>query len=215
MRKSLLLGLILSLTLLGCSSQDSEKSSAPIDEFQVQDTELLENLALSPLGTGRFIFTTPLLSLDSKEHYLLEFRLLEEDSSIRLHSHFSSFQAADGFEINITRENSEILIKTSSPGLPETELIRIPVNSFKVSQRLRFEVHNGVAQGVRCLIWNDKISYDGLTWTSLDKVTRERALIDTRELSAIFLSKGQGIFWGLELQKAELIKSQREASYVD
>ncbi len=209
------LALCLSLLITSaCGSRSDDTSTRPIDSFVSPDRERLSNLETGPSGSGRILFSTPLLSLESSEHYLLEFRLLEEGSEIKVYSHLSSFKDFDGFEISLKREGEEFIIRASSPGRLTSEVARFTSEAPSSVQRLRFEVHNGVAQGVRFLIWKDRITIDGLTWSQLDKVTEANASYDSQDEAAVFLSRGRGIFWGLELTKAQISVARREAPYV-
>jgi hypothetical protein len=213
--RALIWALALSGALCACSSRTETENDKKFDAFTADKSSLLENLSVAPLGTGRLMFTDPLGGFDSREHYILEFRFLEDGAELRLWSHFSSFQRADGVEIIFRRNGDQVQVLMSTPGAPAQALEEWTWASERTPLRLRVEIHNGVAEGARGLVWNDKISRDGLVWSQLDQVHEANALIDSRRLSHLFFSKGQGLFWGLELDRVEVLTAKREAPYVD
>lgn len=79
---------------------------------------------------------------------------------------------------------------------------------------MRIEIHDGVADGVRVLVWRDLVDFQGPLRMPRDRVQAETADLDTREANWIFMGHGRGARWGLSLQQVLIRRAEREAPYV-
>lgn len=180
--------------------------------------ELLHASDQGVRGSGKIEMPDILTSLNSKEHYFIEFELLSETSYLVLHSHFSGFSLRDGVEIRFYKKSEECLgqvsVSLSTPGYLAQELGCLDGVKETDRLRLRLEVHDGVPEGVHFFLWQDQVSLQGEVLSSLNIVSVQTSQVNTREEGRLFFSHGRGPFWGVEFEQVYLYQLRREAPYV-
>lgn len=202
--------------LSSCSPLRHQESIEKIDPYEVSLDQSLTVLEEGLTGKGKIKFTSPLLGVNSKENYSLRFRFLNhEESRLVLHSHFSGFQFEDGAQIEIYPADGILNIKISTPGFPAQQPIELmPIESGQEIS-LKVEIHDGVSSGIRVVIWNDRLSYQGEVLKELDQIFLGNHIFDSFDEDLKFLSHGRGMFWGLVLDQTALILAQRQLHYVE
>lgn len=211
------IGLLLCLPLTNCSPIDKEAPTNSIESYTISLDQNLSTKNTQLYGSGKITFDSPLLGINSKEHYVLKFRMLNSNSFVTLSSHFSSFDFSDGVEIKFFQKEKRLLFQVSVPGYPKTSEIELMQIEPDHEIRLRVEVHNGVSSGIRLVIWSDFISYQGEILSRQDQIYLGNHLFDSEsEPSALFfLNHGKGPRWGLEIHRLQLLEAFREAAYVN
>ena len=178
-------------------------------------------------GTGRLEFLDRLQGINSREHYVLEFKWTEADSQLTLHSHFSDFNEADGLQVRLQKvagdddledshKNGHVDVSLAMPGYPFkhwTVLHHLMTDDSRV--RIRIEVHDGMGTQSRLLIWNDWQNRGSPVRQRITQVKERQAIADTEQTPFTFYSTGHGIRWGLELRNIQLKEARRERPYVD
>lgn len=177
------------------------------DDFVVEQNDGLQNRKIR--------FSQSLLGVSSKEHFLIGFRFLDSDSHLILQSHFSGFSLSDGVKLDVYQEDKKLMMKVSTPGFPERSAVELSDLSGSDEIWMRFEIHDGVSSGVRILVWEDTISYQGEVVRRQDRIYLGNQIFDSLAENWSFLSHGRGMFWGLELKDTLLISAHREAAYVE
>ena len=202
-----LLFLFIALLSFGCSpAVEDQVKSFILDKESVRSSK---NKAVL-YGTGRVLFNQPLFSLYSKELYFIKAELLHEHSALVLHSHFTGFAKQDGIKIFFIRDKSGLIIKASTPAYPVQQLYK-DENYFIKNQTLEIytEVQNGTEDFISVKVWGIYINPSG----SLKKVTpfisQQNLITDSKNI--LFYSKGRGMLWGVNLDKASLIKMYRNS----
>ena len=201
-----LLLLFVFLLSFGCSPGVENKAGFFIldkESVQLTDKKVLE-------GTGRVLFKQPLFGLYSKELYFIKTELFQENSSLVLHSHFSGFMKQDGIKVFFIRDKNSLLIKVSTPAYPVQELYK-EENYFIRNQTLEIyiEVHNGTENFISVKVWDTYINPSGSLKKSTPFLSQQNLIVNSE--STLFYSKGQGMLWGVSLNKARLTKIFRES----
>ena len=106
-------------------------------------------------------------------------------------------------------------LRLSTPGYPFTKAQELFDLDGMKEIRLEVEVHDGEGGGVRVLVWNDLISYQGETVHRQERLYPGNADFDSQREGLIFLSSGHGMLWGLELKDVDLTAAKRQAPYVE
>ena len=181
-------------------------SSTPL----IIDTNTLNKVEERVHGSGRILFNQPLFGLYSKELYFIKARLQNEDSSLMLHSHFTGFKHTDGVRVVFTKEKNNLLIKIATPKHP-FQIAQKKENYFDQNQNLEVyvELKNGAEDFVQFKIWNVYINPTGYVKQVYPYLSKRNLMADSDDLT--FYSKGEGLLWGVELTKAELIKAERKS----
>lgn len=203
------------LILCSCSPLEEKEAKGPIDAYEVSLDRNLHAQSESVSGRGKIKFTSPLLSVNSKENYSIQFRFLNTKSSrLILHSHFSGFEYDDGVQIELYPEGGYIKLKISTPGYPAYDAIDLMSYDPGQEVSLKIEIHDGVSSGVRVIIWNDRLSYQGEILKTQERIFLGNHLFDSYEERISFFSHGRGMFWGVDLDQTSLSVAQRQLSYV-
>ncbi len=169
----------------------------------IKETKVLQ-------GTGRVLFDQPLFNLFSKELYFVTAELSNENSSLILHSHFTGFTQIDGIKVFFIRDKTHLTIKVSTPNYP-IQTLYTNEKYFTQNQTVQvyIEVQNGTENTINLKIWDTYINPTGYLKELTHTLTRQNILVDSGHL--IFYSKGQGMLWGVELDRVRLIKISRES----
>ena len=148
--------------------------------------------------------------MNSIELYALKAEFFHESSRLILHSHFSDFKKQDGVQIIFLREATDLSIKVSTPNYKEKSLYK-EEGFFTNNRELYFyvEVQNGIKDFVRVKIWNRYLNPTGHLKKVASFISDQNLLADS--FSKRFYSKGQGLLWGMELDKIRLIEAVRES----
>ena len=220
----------------GCSPtvKDQEKPLI-LDKDTLQIAEDKKTLQ----GTGRVLFKTPLLGLYSKEMYLIKAQLFHENSSLILYSHFSGFAQQDGIKIffirgqlpppapqNFTtsglfspfvklkkkdtvRDKNSLIIKASTTSYPTQTLYTDP-DYFIKNQNLEvyIEVQNGTDNFISIKIWDAYTNPSGYVKEPMRFLSQQNLIVNSSDF--LFYSKGQGMLWGVQLNKVRLNSTSRE-----
>ncbi len=204
-----------------------EKEKLPIEPYRVVDLGQVKASSLNLMGTGKIQFLNPLSGLNSSEHYVLSFRLLEAISELQLVSHTTDIKSGDGVELRIFKNKNSLEIGVSTPGSLERSLGLIEIDSGKERNmssaepensgviHLRLEIHNGVSGSVEFYVWLDWVTQDGYFWNHLPLVKAKNAVLTSVDLDPPFFSHGRGPLWGLKFNQVEILTARREAPYVD
>lgn len=206
----------LSLILSACAPLREESGPEKIEAYEVSLDQNLSALEDGLTGKGKIKFTSPLLGINSRENYSIRFRFLnQKDSRLVLHSHSSGFEFEDGVQLELYPESDTLMLRISTPGFPsQTPIELMPVETGQ-EVSLKIEVHDGVSSGVRVIIWNDRVSYQGEVLRKQDRIFLGNHIFDSFEENLNFFSHGRGMFWGLELAQTYLLAAQRQLAYVD
>ena len=202
-----LLFLFVFLFSFGCSPDvENQAKFFILDKEFVQlskDKKVLE-------GAGRVLFQQPLFGLYSKELYFVKAELFHENSSLVLHSHFSGFAKEDGIKIFFIRDKNSFIIKVSTPAYPVQELYK-DEDYFVKNQTFEIytEVHNGTENFINIKVWNTYINPSGSLKKPTSFLSQQNLIVDSED--TLFYSKGQGMLWGVSLDKVRLIKITRES----
>lgn len=177
-----------------------------IDTKTVQFTEDKKTL----YGTGRVLFNQPLFDLFSRELYFIKAELFNEHSSFVLHSHFTGFKTQNGIRVFFIREEDQLIIRIATPAYPVQDL-HVVEGYFINSQKLEIyvEVQNGTENLVNVKVWDKYINPSGYLKKSVSVLLRQNLITSSEDL--LFYSKGQGLLWGVELNKVRLIEIFRES----
>lgn len=202
-----LLFLFVFLFSFGCSP-DVENQA----EFFILDKEFVHLSKDKKVleGAGRVLFQQPLFGLYSKELYFVKAELFHENSSLVLHSHFSGFAKEDGIKIFFIRDKNSFIIKVSTPAYPVQELYK-DEDYFVKNQTFEIytEVHNGTENFINIKIWDTYINPSGSLKKPTSFLSQQNLIVDSGD--TLFYSKGQGMLWGVSLDKVRLIKINRES----
>lgn len=202
-----LLLLFVFLFSFGCSPVAENQA-----EFLILDKESVQLSKEKKVleGVGRVLFTQPLFGLYSKELYFINTELFHEQSSFVLHSHFTGFMKEDGIKISFIRNQNSLFIKASTPAYSVQEFYK-DENYFIKNQKLEIyvEVHNGTENFISFRIWDTYINPSGSLKTVASFLSEQNLVTDSKNV--LFYSKGQGMLWGVRLNKARLIKISRES----
>lgn len=208
------------LLFAGCGPRDATSLSSPGQSVE-QAFENLDESSLKPTGQGlsgegRLLAREALRGINSREHYILEATNWQEKGTLILHSHLNDFSLRDGVQIEMRRQGQDLMISVSTPDYPFEEVTTLtrafPGGRDRV--RLRFEVHDGVPEGLRLLIWKDLLPGQGELIRPLPFIAAANASYDSREQRMIWRSHGRGIRWGLQISGLTLKSALREAPYV-
>lgn len=202
---------------LACVERPDLAEVAWTNRTVIEDSETLFTSGDQLRGSGRFRMVDLLTGLDSKEHYVIEFRFLAPTSSFILHSHFSGFHRRDGVEVQFKpgEEGKSVHVLVSTPDFPAREVGVIEEVPLQSIVRFRVELHDGVKDGIHLFVWVDQISFQGEILRRLDIVASGFLNdINTEEDQEVFFSHGRGLSWGAELNQVELRSFEREAPYV-
>lgn len=222
----LCLSLSLGSFLFSCD-RVKEKEKLPIEPYRVVDLGQVKTSSVNLMGTGKIQFLNSLSGLNSSEHYVLSFRLLEANSELQLVSHTTDIKSGDGVELRIFKNKNSLEIGVSTPGSLERSLGFIEIGSGKERNRssvelensgvihLRLEVHNGVSGRVEFYVWLDWVTQDGYFWNHLPLIKAKNAVLTSVDLDLPFFSHGRGPLWGLKFHQVEILTARREAPYVD
>ena len=128
-----------------------------------------------------------------------------------LHSHFHGFQKGNGIKVFFTRKGSQLVIETEPPRHKKQQLA-LREDFFANTKEIYFyvEVQNGGKNFIRIRVWNLYFNPTGYLRTEPDLLPGENLMLDS--LQHPFYSKGQGILWGLELNKIHLIEMKRKSA---
>lgn len=202
-----LLFLFIFLFSFGCSPVvENQAEPFILDKESVQSSK--DKAVL--YGTGRVLFNQPLFGLYSKELYFIKAELFHERSSLVLHSHFTGFVREDGIKIFFIRDTKSLIIKASTPAYPVQQLYK-DENYFIKNQTLEIhtEVHNGTEDFISILIWDVYINPSSYLKKVTHFISQQNLITDSK--SVLFYSKGKGMLWGVNLNKARLIKIYRNS----
>ena len=161
-------------------------------------------------GTGRVLFNQPLFGLFSKEFYFINANLFDEESVFILHSHFTGFAKEDGIKVFFRRDKHTLTIELATPSYP-LQILNTQENYFLKNQNIKvyLEITNGSKNFVEVKIWNSYINPTQYLKKSANFFSIENLIADSNDF--IFYSKGQGLLWGVELNKAQLKEIQRRS----
>ena len=196
--------LIFWLLLTGCSPSDNIKANPVI----IDKTLTVNKKGIK--GSGRLFFNQALFGLNSKELYSLKAEFFHENSRLILHSHFSGFKSLDGIKVFFIREGENLTVKVGTPNWKEKILYK-EEGFFTTTKIVYFyiEAQNGIEDMVRVQIWNRYFNPTGHLKTTVSSISDQNLLADS--FPERFYSKGQGLLWGLELDKIQLIEALRES----
>ena len=166
-------------------------------------------------GRAQWIFERPLKGISSFEHYVISARFLSEEGTILLHSHFNGYEWRDGVQLRLKRHGQNAALELSTPGLL-AKAFALPPGFIHVDGAVKFrvEVHDGVTERARVLVWRYNISESAHTESPRPFVSAANADFDSARENWFFQSQGRGALWGVELEGAELTDAYREAPYV-
>lgn len=162
------------------------------------------------VGTGRVLFNQPLFGLNSKEFYFIKTELFNENSSLIFHSHFSGFLKKDGVKAFFIREQKKLIIKVSTPHYPVQDL-HVVENYFEKNNQLVIyvQVQNGVREFVNIKIWSAYINPTGQLRKTTDFFTSQNLMTSSEDI--LFYSKGEGLLWGVEIDKVRVMEIYRNS----
>lgn len=220
--------LSLSLAAFLCScDQVRGKETNPIEPYRVVDLGQVKQSSLNLIGTGKIQFLNTLSGINSSEHYVLSFRLLEANSELKLVSHTTDIKSGDGVELRILKNKNNLEFWVSTPGFLERSLGFVEIHRGREKNEgsvepehsgiihLRLEIHNGVSGRVEFYVWLDWVTQDGYFWNHLPQVKAKNAVLTNADLDPPLFSHGRGLFWGLKFHQVEILSARREAPYVD
>ena len=195
--------------LLQTEEESIAKTQPLSSPLLIIDTNTLNMIENKVSGSGRILFKQPLFGLYSKELYFIQARLQNENSSLMLHSHFTGFKHTDGIKLFFIKEKNNLIIKIATPKHP-FQIAQKKENYFDQNQNLEMyvELKNGAEDFVRFKIWNTYINPTGYVKQVYPYLSKRNLMADSENLT--FYSKGQGLLWGIQLNKAELIKAERK-----
>ncbi|MDE0118402.1 MAG: hypothetical protein OXM55_00140 [Bdellovibrionales bacterium] len=161
-------------------------------------------------GTGRILFKTPLFGLYSTEMYFIKAQLFNESSSLILYSHFTGFAQQDGIKVFFTRDKSSLIVKASATSYP-IQTLHTDTSYFTKNQNLEMyiEVQNGTENFISIKIWDAYTNPSGYVKEPARFLSRQNLIVDSRDF--LFYSKGQGMLWGVQLNKVSLNFASRES----
>ena len=154
-------------------------------------------------GTGRLLFKIPLFGVYSKEIYFIKAQLFNEKSSLILYSHFTGFAQEDGIKIFFIRNKNNLIIKTSTTSYP-IQILHTDKNYFTKNQNIEMyiEVQNGTENFISIRIWDAYINPSGYVKEHTFFLSQRNLIVDSKDF--LFYSKGEGMLWGLQLNKVRL-----------
>ncbi len=154
-------------------------------------------------GTGRLLFKTPLFGLYSKEIYFIKAQLFNKTSSLILYSHFTGFTQQDGIKVFFIRDKGSLIIKASTPSYP-IQTVHTDTSYFTKNQNLEMyiEVQNGTENFISIKIWNTYTNPSGYVKEHALFLSQQNLIVDSKDF--LFFSKGEGMLWGLQLNKVRL-----------
>jgi hypothetical protein len=179
----------------GCNESGKSSDSTLIQgsltghDFSILEAGAIENSGTSIMGTGEIIFNTPLGEIESNKHFQLSFSL-QEGGVLSLISH-SNQKLGNGIEIQIIRNDRTVYTRLVVGGESTTPKILSGVDGTK-SFNLCFDVHNQ-ENPAHILIWNG------------EDFSESTALLNS-EVDERTPGRGDGIFWGLRLNKVTLTR---------
>ena len=203
------LSFILTFFLFFCSCSPTVKDREKpliLDKDTIQAAEDRKTLQ----GTGRILFKTPLLGLYSKEIYFIKAQLFNESSSLILYSHFSGFAHQDGIKVSFIRDKVSLTIKASTTLYP-TQTLYTDTSYFTKNQNLEvyIEVQNGTENFISIKVWDAYTNPSGYLKETSPFLSQQNQIVDSSDF--LFYSKGQGMLWGIQLNKVRLNSASRES----
>ena len=161
-------------------------------------------------GIGRVLFNQPVFGLNSREFYFVKAELFNENSFLILHSHFSGFAKEDGVKVFFIREQNNLVIKAATPDYPVQSLY-VQEGYFEKSNQLAVyvQVQNGTREFVDIKVWNIYINPTGRLRETADFFTSQNLITDSED--ALFYSQGQGLLWGVEIDRVRLMEIYRNS----
>ena len=196
------------LFLCGCFAPELLPPTKPF--ILDKTTVSLDTNTKTLSGTGRVLFKQALFGLFSKEFYFFNAHFIDEDSFFILHSHFTGFAKEDGLQVFFKRTKNNLTIELSTPSYPPQTLYT-QENYFLKNQVLKFyiEITNGSKNKVEIKIWDSTVNPTKYLKKEADFFSKENLMVDSQGL--IFYSQGQGLLWGVELNKITLKEIKRKS----
>lgn len=158
----------------------------------------------------QFVSRKPLSGILSKEYYLIKALFPQEQSQLKLFSHFQGFETKDGVRVQMERLGKKLLISLSVSSYPPRVLFE-KENYFADGSELdlTIEVQNGTNYGFRVRVWENFINRRNVLRTPEDILTEKNLIADsfTKEMS--FYDQGWGLKWGIQLFRAHLTEGAR------
>ena len=180
------------------------------DISPVEKISILKYKSKVSSSKDRFLSPEPLPGLLSKEYYLIKAFFQDNQSSLKLFSHFRGFKTRDGIQIDMQRAGDKLVIRLSVSSYPAQILLE--EESYFSSNNeldLTIEVQNGTNYGFRVRVWENFINTKGPFKIQQDILTEQNLIVDSFSKGLIFYNQGQGLKWGLELFRTHLIEGAR------
>jgi hypothetical protein len=165
--------------------------------------------------SGKWLFKGLLRGLNSREHFVLAAEFLAPTATVALHSHFNGFVWRDGAVVTFERRDGRLFLSLGVPGF-QPRRSELPEGFVGADGRFkaRIEVHNGLASGVRVLVWRYNESLQGEVERPRPFIGAANADFDSRAAGWIFPAHGRGAHWGVEFDDARIVNAYRDAPYV-
>jgi hypothetical protein len=219
---------------VGCGLRDDQTSPQPVDPVVWTIGQPLQQDGASWVGTGHLRMGTDLRSPRETLHILLEGFLFEKDSKLVLHLFYDNFffdtglrlalsprfpgEALEGTEghHHTSMREAQIVVEIAEPGQSYRELAVIE-NALTNQGLFRFRVEaiNRLNSDRQLLVWNDSLVLDSGARDVRDAIVAGSADYNSWHSGDILFDWGQGLSWGISLEKARVDILKREAPYVD
>ena len=197
------------LIFLICNCSPISKNNLKYTILDNTAVQVLENEKILS-GTGRILFNQPLFELYSTELYFIKTEFINENSSFVLHSHFTGFENQDGLQIFFERNQEHLIIKASTPNYPPQLLYENKTYFIKNNAlAIYIQVTNGTEYFVDIKVWDIYSNPSGYLRTKISSLSDKNLIASSN--STTFYSRGQGILWGVALNKVHIIQIQRES----
>lgn len=189
---------LISIFLLGCN-QPKES----FDQKSIYSTHKDNN--------SYIIFNDSLPFVYSVQYYQLHASLFENNSSLILHSHFKNFDQGGGIQIKALREKDSLKIFVQTPRYPEKLLFEESAY-FEATKNIfiTFEVSNDWNEPFINL-WTHFINRSGFSKKYYYSLKEQNLLVSSKAEDFPFYSHGEGLNWGVKLNKAHLKSGKRTA----
>lgn len=206
-------GLLITVSILAFLGCDWRTPKAPLGAGGIEAHERVDE-RVSDLQ-AQYLFTQSLNSLSSSEHFVLEAMFLDKEGELELHSHFNGYAWRDGVIVRFIKKDDTLILEVSTPGVsPQQSELPAGFLSPDGRMKVRVEVHNGTASGVRVLVWKYNASWQGDLEHPRSFINEGNADFDSQTKQWIFPGHGRGVKWGIEFDRVRLLKAYREAPYV-
>lgn len=218
LKTTLLILLLFLVSSCGLSSQEENPSLEQYESSRGENLQLKED---EWYGSGKVLMKSSLRSLREDMHLAVNGQFLESESFFILHLYFDNFQYDTGLQLRFKQdlqdpENALITVELAEPGLSFRPMGEISGALDKNGYfDLRVELHNQSHFDRKILVWNDSILMDSSSRKNRQQLIEGNADYNSSLADFVVYNWGQGLKWGVAIDRMRLVELKREVPFVD